>query len=141
MSKAREGSRKTQGSNNGSPENPRQEVSHRFWETGQAVAGFDSHLAFSHDHPAMSESTSIQLRKRGTLTLPKVLREKHNLEEGDALYLVDLGGGAFVMTLARPRIPELSSALERIREDEGVSTEELLNGLREERRRSNEETG
>jgi bifunctional DNA-binding transcriptional regulator/antitoxin component of YhaV-PrlF toxin-antitoxin module len=87
------------------------------------------------------ESVLIQLRKRGTLKLPKALREKHDLKEGDALHLVDLGGGAFVMTLARPRIPELSSALEQIREDEGVSTEEMLNGLREERRRSNEETG
>lgn len=87
----------------------------------------------------MSDTTSIQLRKRGTLTLPKALREKHNLKEGDSLHLVDLGGGAFVLTPTNPRIPELTGALERIREDEGVSMEDMLAGLREERRRHGEE--
>lgn len=82
----------------------------------------------------MPESTSIQLRKRGTLTLPKALRDKHNLKEGDALHLVDLGGGAFVLTPTPPRIPELSDALEQIREDEGVSIDDMLTDLREERR-------
>jgi AbrB family looped-hinge helix DNA binding protein len=84
---------------------------------------------------ARSESTSIQLRKRGALTLPKALREKHNLKEGDSLHLVDLGGGSFVLTPTKPRIPELTGALERIREDEGVSMEDMLTGLRKERRR------
>jgi len=87
----------------------------------------------------MSEFTSIQLRKRGTLTLPKALREKHNLTEGDALHLVDLGGGAFVMTPTQPRIPELSSALEQIREEEGVTFDEMLSGLREERCRRDDD--
>jgi bifunctional DNA-binding transcriptional regulator/antitoxin component of YhaV-PrlF toxin-antitoxin module len=87
----------------------------------------------------MPEHTSIQLQKRGTLVLPKTLRERHNLKEGDALHLVDLGSGAFVLTSTPPQIPELSGALEQIREDEGVSIEEMLDGLRNERRRRADE--
>lgn len=83
----------------------------------------------------MPEPTSIQLRKRGALTLPKDLREKHSLKEGDALHLMDLGGGAFVLTPTRPRIPELSEALGKIRKDEGVSIDDMLTDLREKRRR------
>lgn len=88
----------------------------------------------------MPESTSVQLRKRGALTLPKALREKHNLKEGDALHVMDLGGGALVLTPTRPRIPELSESLEEIREAEGVSIDDMLADLREERRRGEEES-
>jgi AbrB family looped-hinge helix DNA binding protein len=88
----------------------------------------------------MFESTSIQLRKRGALTLPKALREKHNLEEGDALHVMDLGGGALVLTPTRPRIPELSEALEQLREAEDVSIDDMLADLREERRRGEGES-
>lgn len=82
---------------------------------------------------------SIQLQERGVLTLPKALREKHNLKEGDALHVMDLGGGALVLTPTRPRIPELSESLEEIREAEGVSIHDMLADLREERRRDEEE--
>lgn len=83
----------------------------------------------------MPDSMSIQLQERGVLTLPKALREKHNLKEGDALHVMDLGGGALVLTPNRPRIPELSESLEQIREAEGVSIDDMLAQLREERRR------
>jgi hypothetical protein len=66
---------------------------------------------------------------------------KHDLEEGDALHLIDLGGGAFVLTLSQPRIPKLSSALERIREKEGISIDDMLEGLREQRQHYDVETG
>lgn len=87
----------------------------------------------------MTESTSIQLQKQGTLALPKAIREEHHLEEGDSFSLVDLGGGAFILTPLYPRIPSLSDRLKQIREEEGVSIEEMLNGLREQRRRYDEQ--
>lgn len=86
----------------------------------------------------MAESASIQLQKRGTLSLPEAIRDKHHLKEGDSFFLVDLGGGAFVLTPSQPRIPDLSNRLEQIREEEGVSIEEMLEGLREQRRDSKE---
>ena len=36
---------------------------------------------------------TVKIRKRGVMTLPKALREKYQLEEGDVLHLVDVDGG------------------------------------------------
>ncbi|MFB6247407.1 MAG: AbrB/MazE/SpoVT family DNA-binding domain-containing protein [Salinibacter sp.] len=66
------------------------------------------------------------------LTLPKSLREKYDLEEGDALHLVD-AGGTFVLTPMQPMVPSLSAQIEELREETGLSVEELLDRLREER--------
>jgi bifunctional DNA-binding transcriptional regulator/antitoxin component of YhaV-PrlF toxin-antitoxin module len=79
-------------------------------------------------------SETIRLRKRGVLTLPKHLREAHDLNEGDALHLVDLGG-VFALTPLRPMVSELAREIERLREEADLSTEELLEELREERQR------
>ena len=79
-------------------------------------------------------STAIQLRKRGVVTLPKALRDKYGLDEGDSLYLADLGG-VFVLTPMTPMVPQLSKEIERLRTEAGLSTEELLDGLRDQRRR------
>lgn len=87
----------------------------------------------------MAESTSIQLQKRGTFSLPKAVCDEHHLKEGDSFSLMDLGGGAFVLTPLHPRIPDLSDRLERIREEEGVAIEKMLEGLREQRWRSEEQ--
>jgi bifunctional DNA-binding transcriptional regulator/antitoxin component of YhaV-PrlF toxin-antitoxin module len=78
--------------------------------------------------------TPIQIRQRGTLTLPADLRERRGIKEGDTYYLVDLDG-VLVLTPMVPMVPELAREIERLRIEAGVSTEELLEGLREERAR------
>lgn len=85
----------------------------------------------------MSESVrrTLQVGKRGGVTLPKDFRETYGIEEGDALHLVDLGGGTFAVTPMMPTIPSLVEEIEAIREEEGVSIEDLLAGLRRERER------
>jgi bifunctional DNA-binding transcriptional regulator/antitoxin component of YhaV-PrlF toxin-antitoxin module len=77
------------------------------------------------------EST-IQIRKRGVLTLPSELREKYTIQEGDTYRLVDMDG-IFVLTPMVPMVPELAREIERIRQESGLSLEELLDGLKEER--------
>ena len=79
------------------------------------------------------EST-IQIRKRGVLTLPSELREKYTIQEGDTYRLVDMDG-IFVLTPMVPMVPELVREIERIRQESGLSLEELLDGLKEERER------
>jgi bifunctional DNA-binding transcriptional regulator/antitoxin component of YhaV-PrlF toxin-antitoxin module len=74
-----------------------------------------------------SASRTIQLRSRGVLTLPKALRDKYDLGEGDALYLVDVGG-TFVLTPMQPMVPSLAREIERLREEAGLSTEQLPTG-------------
>jgi len=82
--------------------------------------------------------TVIQVRSRGVITLPAELREKYGIESGDIFRLVDLDG-VFVLTPMVPMVPELAREIERIRLEAGLSTEELLQGLREQRERYNQE--
>ncbi len=75
---------------------------------------------------------TIQVRQRGTLTLPASLREKYRIEPGDTFRLVDLAG-IFVLTPMVPLVPELAREIERLRREAGVTTGELLASLREQR--------
>lgn len=83
--------------------------------------------------------TAIQVRKRGVVTLPAELRRKYDIQEGDTFRLIDLDG-IFVLTPMVPMVPELAREIERLRLEAGLSTEELLEGLRKERERYYEET-
>lgn len=82
--------------------------------------------------------TTVQIRQRGTLTLPAKLRAKYNLDEGDVLTLVDLGD-AFFLSPKVSVVPKLAAEIERLREEAGLSVEDLLDGLDEQRRRYYEE--
>jgi AbrB family looped-hinge helix DNA binding protein len=75
---------------------------------------------------------TIQVRKRGTITLPVIIREKYRLEEGDPITLVDMGEGIF-LSPKRSLLPKLAQEIERLREKHGVSTEELIAGVAEQR--------
>ncbi|NJN54262.1 MAG: AbrB/MazE/SpoVT family DNA-binding domain-containing protein [Anaerolineae bacterium] len=77
---------------------------------------------------------TIQVRQRGTITLPSEVRQKYGISEGDILRLVDLDG-IFVLTPMTPMVPELAREIERIRLEAGLTTEELLISLREQRER------
>lgn len=79
-------------------------------------------------------NNQIQVRQRGTFTIPATLREKYGIRAGDTFHLVDLDG-VFVLTPMTPMVPELAREIERIREEAGISFDELLQGLREQRER------
>jgi AbrB family looped-hinge helix DNA binding protein len=81
---------------------------------------------------------TIQVRKRGTLTLPAEVRERYNIKPGDTFRLLDLDG-IFVLTPMVPMVPELAQEIERARVEAGLSVEEMLKGLREQRERYVEE--
>lgn len=76
--------------------------------------------------------TTIQVRQRGTVTLPADLREKYGIQEGDTFRIIDLDG-IFVLTPMVPMVPELAREIERFRSEAGLSIEELLSSLREQR--------
>lgn len=78
--------------------------------------------------------TTLQVRQRGTLTLPADLRDKYGIKEGDTFRLVDLDG-IFVLTPMVPMVPELAQEIERERRRAGLSMNALLKGLRKERKR------
>jgi AbrB family looped-hinge helix DNA binding protein len=82
---------------------------------------------------------TVRVRDRGVLTLPSDLRDKYNIQPGDTFQLVDLDG-VFVLTPMVPLVPELAREIEKARIEAGLSTEELLAALREQRERYHSET-
>ena len=79
---------------------------------------------------------TVQVRQRGTLTLPAELRNKHNIKQGDTFHLVDLDG-LFVLSPLASIVPELAREIEQMRLEAGFTTEELLQALREQRAQYN----
>ena len=79
-------------------------------------------------------NATIQVRQRGTLTLPAELRDRYNIEPGDTYRVLDLDG-IFVLTPMIPMVPELARQIEQARRDAGLSIDELLTALREQRTR------
>ena len=76
---------------------------------------------------------TVQVRKKGILTLPVELRDKYSLDEGDIFTLIDLGDGSFLLT---PRLSHITRTGDRVSEilnEEGISLDDLLNALDEER--------
>jgi len=80
-------------------------------------------------------TTTIQVRKKGSFTLPIDLRTKYGVDEGDVFTLIDMGDGAFLLT---PRISQVNRLGDRVAEmlsAENVSLDDLLNTLDDERER------
>lgn len=78
------------------------------------------------------ESRTVQIRGRGIVTLPARIRERYDLADGDPLTLVDLDGAI----LLSPRLSvadKLSKEIEYLRTEAGLTLDELLDGLREQR--------
>ena len=80
------------------------------------------------------ETKTIQLRGRGTVTLPASIRERYSLEDGDPLTLVDLDG-AFLISPRLSVIGKLASEIEYLRRESGLTLDELLAGVKEQRAR------
>lgn len=79
---------------------------------------------------------TIQVRQRGNVTLPADLREKYGIREGDTYRIVDLDG-IFVLTPMTPMVPELAREIEKARLEAGLSIDDLLRTLREQREKYN----
>ncbi len=73
------------------------------------------------------------------MTLPVRLREKYNIQKGDTFQVLDLDG-LFVLTPMVPMVPELAREIEQARIEAGLSMDELLDNLRQQRERYYQET-
>ena len=81
----------------------------------------------------MSMTTTIQIRGKGTVTLPIELRRKYGLDEGDIITLIDLGDGSFLLTPIVTKIDRLGDRIAQAIAEEGVSLDEIMTALDEER--------
>ena len=70
-------------------------------------------------------SETVQIRQRGTLTLPAKLRAKYRLDDGDSLTVVDLDG-TILLAPKLPVVPKLAAEVERLRRAAGLDVADLL---------------
>lgn len=82
----------------------------------------------------MSNST-IQVRKKGSLTLPVEMRQKYGVDEGDVFSLIDMGDGSFLITPRVSNVSRLGNQITKILQNGSVDLDELLASLDEERER------
>lgn len=76
---------------------------------------------------------TIQIRKKGSVTLPVELRHKYDLDEGDVFTLIDLGDGSFLLTPRISKVNRLGDRIAEILAEEDISVNDLVDALDEER--------
>lgn len=81
------------------------------------------------------ETKVIQIRQKGTVTLPARIRERYGFSDGDPLTVIDIEG-AIVLSPKVGVVPKLAKEIERLREEAGISLDQLIEGQMEQRRRS-----
>ncbi|RMF35947.1 MAG: AbrB/MazE/SpoVT family DNA-binding domain-containing protein [Chloroflexi bacterium] len=84
------------------------------------------------DDADLLKTYDIRLRQRGQITVPREVRDRLNIREGDVLTLVQVGS-MLLLTPKRPVVPLLADQIAELMEAEGVTLADLLLGLEEER--------
>jgi AbrB family looped-hinge helix DNA binding protein len=77
--------------------------------------------------------TNIQIRSKGTITLPAEFRRRYGLGEGETLTLIDMGNGTFMLTPKISRVIHTADKVAKMVKEANVPLEELLETLDEER--------
>ena len=78
-------------------------------------------------------TNTVQVRKKGSITLPMDLRAKYGTEEGDVFTLIDMGDGSFVLTPRMLQVKRLGDRVAEILDEQNLSLDDLLTTLDNER--------
>jgi AbrB family looped-hinge helix DNA binding protein len=73
-------------------------------------------------------ATSLAIRERGQVTLPKALRDALEIEAGDTVKAVQIGD-AIVLTPQRLDLDALRREVQRLMKKHKVTADDLLSGL------------
>jgi len=74
---------------------------------------------------------TIQIRKKGTITLPAKFRRKYNLEEGKVLEITDIGDGVFMLSPYTAGIDDIADEIAASLRAEGETLESMMQTLHE----------
>lgn len=83
----------------------------------------------------ISTTSEAELLARGNLTLPKALRDAHDLKAGTRFTVIDLGAGTLMLGPRRLRVDTLAGTLRDAPTKEGETLESLLAHLDSQRGR------
>ena len=82
---------------------------------------------------------TAEVKSRGQLTIPKKIRVMSHLEEGQVVSIIPIGDSV-IITPKRLELDEARREMKKILKASGVSLEDLLAGLKEERAKLYQET-
>jgi AbrB family looped-hinge helix DNA binding protein len=80
-------------------------------------------------------SMTVRIQRAGTITLPAALRRRYDLKQGEVLTLLDLGDGSFLLHPGISQVAQFGDRVAQVMAQEGVSLEEMLETLAQERER------
>ena len=86
-----------------------------------------------------ARSVTAEIKSRGQLTIPKKIRLMSRLEEGQAVSIIPVGDSV-VITPKRLDLDDARREIKKILKAAGISPEDLLAGLKEEREKLYQET-
>lgn len=86
-----------------------------------------------------AKAVVAEIKARGQLTIPKKIRDASHLEEGNLVSIIPIGDSLFI-TPKRLALDEAKREMRKVLKASGVSIEELIEGLREERKSLFKET-
>jgi AbrB family looped-hinge helix DNA binding protein len=75
----------------------------------------------------------VQMRQKGGITLPVELRRRYGMREGDTFTVVDMGDGSVMLIPGVSEVARLGDEVAAIMAEEGVSLDDILKQLDEER--------
>jgi bifunctional DNA-binding transcriptional regulator/antitoxin component of YhaV-PrlF toxin-antitoxin module len=78
--------------------------------------------------------TTVQMRGKGSITLPASLRRKYKLDEGEFFKVIDVGDGSFFLVPMDSKVMKNADKVARKVKEANVSLEDLLETLDEERK-------
>jgi bifunctional DNA-binding transcriptional regulator/antitoxin component of YhaV-PrlF toxin-antitoxin module len=84
-------------------------------------------------------SITAEIKSRGQLTIPQKIRAVTRLEAGQVVSIIPLGDSVLI-TPQRLELEEARGKIRKILKASGLSVEDLLQGLKEEREKLYQET-
>jgi len=78
------------------------------------------------------KASVAQIKARGQLTIPKRIRQTSAFEEGQVVSIIPVGD-SLIITPKRLDLEEARRQIRKIAKASGISLEDLLSGLKEER--------
>ena len=86
-----------------------------------------------------ARSITAEIKSRGQLTIPKKIRVASHLEEGQIVSIIPVGDSV-IITPRRLELEDARREIKKILKESGISPEDLLAGLKEEREKLYQET-
>ena len=87
----------------------------------------------------MVKAITTEIKSRGQLTIPKKIRAVTRLEEGQVVSIIPLGESVLI-TPQKLELEEARREIRKVLKTSGLSVEDLLKGLKEEREKLYQET-